>query len=632
MAEPLYEFGPFRLDARDKLLLREGKPVALPPKVSETLVLLLRRAGHVVEKDEILKIIWPDTFVEEASLTQNISILRKALGESEDHHYIETIPKRGYRFVAPVRLLDQREAPWTARRRFIPLITLAAAVAALAVLPYLKRETSAVATPPPSRSIAVLPLVPIGAPTSDEYLGLGIADALITKLANLQQITVRPTSSVRKFVGSKRDAVAAGRELAVESVMDGSIQRAAGRVRVTMQLIRVADGTPLWTGSFDEKFTDLLSVQDAIADSVTKALALSLTARDRIRLKKRDTDDVEAYESYLRGRFYWNKRTEEGFTKAVVHFTRAIELDPLYARAYAGLADCYNLFNNYDLAPATETGPKAKAAALKALEIDSELAEAHTSLALVREVYDFDQIAADQSYRRAIELNPNYSTAHHWYGLFLVQMGRTEEAIQHLQRARDLDPLSNIISVGVAWAHYFARQHERAIEISRKNIEVVPDFWPAHLVLGWSYEQTGKFEEARNQFNRAIDLSGRNTLPLASLGHLHAISGKQRDALRILAEIEARSRERYVSAYFPAAIQAGLGRKAEALAWLDRAERERAYWLISIHVNPWFDGLRDEPRFQQLERNLGFQAFAEAHGKSATGSSTSDVRSAPRRE
>ncbi|MGZ8833496.1 MAG: tetratricopeptide repeat protein, partial [Thermoanaerobaculia bacterium] len=321
---------------------------------------------------------------------------------------------------------------------------------------------------------------------------------------------------------------------------------------------------------------------------------------------------LEAYEAYLRGRFQWNKRTEEGFTKAVVHFTRAIELDPLYARAYAGLADSYNLFNNYDIAPAMETGPKAKAAALKALQIDSELAEAHTALALVTEVYDFDQIGADKSYRRAIELNPNYSTAHHWYGLFLVQMGRSDEAIQHLQRARDLDPLSNIIGVGVAWAHYFARQHERAIEISRTNIEVVPDFWPAHLVLGWSYEQTGKLAEARNEFNRAIELSGRNTLPLASLGHLHAISGNEREALRILDEIEARSRERYVSAYFPATIYAGLGRKAEALAWLDRAERERAYWLISIHVNPWFDSLRTEPRFAKLEQDLGFQAYTEA--------------------
>ena len=616
MSPALYEFGSFRVDGGERVLLRNGKPVALPPKVAETLVLLLSRAGHIVEKDEILRSVWPDTFVEEASLTQNISLLRKALGEThEEHRYIETIPKRGYRFVAPVRVItSDTESPRP--RAAVALRPLAlgaiALVLAVAVLFLYFRPGAKPALPPPSpRSIAVLPLVPIGASSSDEYLGLGIADALITKLANVQQITVRPTSSVRKYYGAKRDALAAGRELGVESVLEGSIQRAAGRVRVTLQLLRVADARPLWTGSFDETFTDILSVQDSIADQVTKTLALSLTARERSRLKKHDTDDIEAYEAYLKGRFHWNKRTEEGFKRGVEHFSRAIELDPLYALAYAGLADCYNLFNNYDLAPATETGPKAKAAALKALEIDPELAEAHTSLALVREVYDFDQIAADESYRRAIELNPNYSTAHHWYGLFLVQMGRSDDAIRHLQRAHELDPLSNIIGVGVAWAHYFARQNDRSIEISRKNIDAVPDFWPAHLVLGWSYEQRRKFPEARGEFTKAIDLSGRNTLPLASLGHLHAISGNERDALRVLEEIEARSRQRYVSAYFPAAIYAGLGRKAEALDWLERASRERAYWLISIHVNPWFDGLRHEQRFQQLERSLGFQAYAE---------------------
>ncbi len=615
MPTALYEFGSFRVDDEERLLLRNGKPVALPPKVAETLLLLLSRAGHIVEKDEILRTIWPDTFVEEASLTQNISLLRKALGETaEDHRYIETIPKRGYRFIAPVRVIDAEHSPVGARR--LPRITIALAATAILLVAaasflYFRPRAKPPLPPPSPRSIAVLPLAPIGIAPSDDYLGLGIADALITKLANVQQITVRPTSSVRKYQTARRDPLAAGRELGVESVLEGSVQRSGGRVRVTMQLLRVADARPLWTGSFDETFTDMLSVQDSIADQVTKALALSLTVRERRRLRKRDTEDIEAYEAYLKGRFHWNKRTEEGFQQAVEHFSRAIELDPLYALAYAGLADCYNLYNNYDLAPATETGPKAKAAALKALEIDSELAEAHTSLALVREVYDFDQIGADESYRRAIELNPNYSTAHHWYGLFLVQMGRSDEAIRHLQRAHELDPLSNIIGVGVAWAHYFARQNEKSIEVSRKNMHTVSGFWPSHLVLGWSYEQMRNIPEARIEFTRALELSGRNTLPLASLGHLYAISGNRREALRVLDEIQARSRQRYVSAYFPAAIYAGLGRKTEALDWLERASRERAYWLISIHVNPWFDGLRQEPRFQHLERTLGFEAYRQ---------------------
>ncbi|HMC23349.1 MAG TPA: tetratricopeptide repeat protein, partial [Thermoanaerobaculia bacterium] len=555
------------------------------------------------------------TFVEEASLAQNISLLRKALGQShEDHTYIETIPRRGYRFVAPVELTAAPAVvDRTGRVRAISALAALLAGALTVLILYWQQQPS---SEPPLRTpktMAVLPFEPIGTTAADEHLGLGLADTLITKLANIREVTVRPTSSVRRYAGSDqpRDLLKAGRELQVDSVLEGTVQRAGERVRVSVQLIRVRDGTPLWTGIFQEKFTDIFAVQDSISEQVAKALALKLTSHERRRMQKRDTENVEAYEAYLKGRFFWNKRTADGFKKAVDHFNHAIELDPLYALAYAGLADCYNLFNNYDLAPATETGPKAKAAALKALEIDPELAEAHTSLALVREVYDFDQIGADESYRKSIELNPNYSTAHHWYGLFLVQMGRTDDAISHLRRAHELDPLSGIINVGVAWAYYFARQHDRAIEVSKQNVDLAPDFWPAHLVLGWAYEQKGRFSEARDEFTRAIELSGRNTLPLASLGHLHAVSGNESEARRILAELNTLSRQRYISPYFPAAIYAGLRKKEDALQWLERAHRERAYWLISIQVNPWFDGLRQEPRFQDLQNRLGFTAYRD---------------------
>ena len=620
---PVYEFGPYRVDSEDRLLLRDGKPIPLPPKVTDTLLLLLDHAGHVVEKDEIIARVWPDTFVEEASLSQNISLLRKALGEShDDHRYIETIPKRGYRFVAAVTAPGSKPAA-SKRSRIRSAALAAAALGTVAsTLLLLRREPPA---PPPTapasvQSIAVLPFLPIGAPAENEYLGLGMADALITKLASVHSITVRPTSSVRKYASGTeaRDPIKAGRELNVSSVLEGSVQRSSERVRVTLQLIRVRDGAPLWSGTFDEKFTDIFAVQDSIADQVTRALALSLSASERARLQRRETGEPAAYEAYLKGRFFWNKRTEAGFKASIDHFTRAIELDPLYALAYAGLADSYNLFNNYDLAPATETGPKAKAAALKALEIDPALAEAHASLALVQEVYDFDQIAADESYRRAVELNSNYSTAHHWYGLFLVQMGRTEDAIRHLEQAKRLDPLSNIIDVGLAWAHYFARRYDRTIELSRQTIDLVPDFWPAHLVHGWALEQSGRYEDAEREFARAIELSGRNTLPLASLGHLHAVSGKTREATRILDELQSRSRARYVSAYFPAAIHTGLGRTEEAFRWLERAEKERAYWLISLHVNPWFDPLRQDARFVDLERRLGFTAYAAKFGPKPT--------------
>jgi DNA-binding winged helix-turn-helix (wHTH) protein/TolB-like protein/Flp pilus assembly protein TadD len=626
-ARELFEFGPFRIDRQDRLLLRDARPLHLPPKAVEILILLLENAGHVVDKDRLISTAWPDTFVEEANLAQNISLLRKTLGdEAERPAFIETIPKRGYRFVAPVRLAggggetvvvrdtarvaaaDRSEEPAApqraAGRRRIILLAGAALAAGLAASFWIGRRPA----PVPSadvRSIAVLPLVPLG-PQKEDYIGLGMADAVITKLANIRQITVRPTSAVRRYASGERDLRAIGRELGVDAVLEGSIQQSGDRFRITVQLLDVRSGATVWTGKFDEALPSLFALQDAISEEVAQALALRLTSEEKRRLAQRYTQNPEAYQLYLKGRFHWNKRSEEGLKRAIDHFNGAIEKDPLYALAYAGLADCYNLFNNYDLYPATESGPRAKAAALKALQLDPDLAEAHTALALAQEVYDYDQEASERSYRRAIELNPNYSTAHHWYGLYLVQMGRTQPALSELQRARELDPLSLPINVGVAWAHYFARDNDKAMDHSLRNLELADTFWPSRLVLGWAYEQKGRHAEAEQEFTRALELSEGSTLPLASLGHLYAVTGKREKAREVLAQLDRRARDRYVSAYFRAAIYTGLGDRERALAWLEKAYEERAYWLISIKVNPWFDPLRSEPRFQRVQERIGF--------------------------
>jgi tetratricopeptide (TPR) repeat protein len=416
---------------------------------------------------------------------------------------------------------------------------------------------------------------------------------------------------VRRYTATEQDPVKIGRELGVDAVLEGSFQQSGDRFRVTLQLVRVSDGTPFWTEKFDEKFTDIFSVQDSISKRVADALALSLTHDERRQLAKHHTDNPEAFRSYLRGRFYWNKRTEEGLRKGVEHFDRAIEQDPLYALAYAGLADCYNLLNNYDVLPATECIPKARQAAMRALEIDETLAEAHTSLALVKEAYEWDQAGAEREYKRAIELNPNYSTAHHWNGLFLVQMGRPDEGIPEIVRAREIEPTSLIINVGEAWGLYYSRQPDKSIDQSLKTLELDPNFWAAHLVLGWAYESKGRYNQAIDEMEKAIKLSGRNTLAIASLGHLYGEAGRTAEAVGVLNELTARSKQRYVSSYFYAAVNAGLGDKNRAMVWLERAYEERSYWLISIKVNPWFDKLRSEPLFGDLERRIG---FAQASG------------------
>ncbi|MGH9752968.1 MAG: tetratricopeptide repeat protein, partial [Blastocatellia bacterium] len=519
LSQHRFEFGPFRLDTAERLLLRDGEPVLLPPKAFDTLLVLVANRGHILRKDDLLNAVWPEAMVEENNLSQYVSALRKALGDDcNGQKYIETIPKLGYRFVARVMEVEEEKNSVQESGR----------IAGSHV-----------------RSIAVLPFKYLGAEGGDEYLGLGIADAIITRLGNLKQIVVRPTSSVRKYAGSAQDPIVAGHELRVEAVLEGNIQRAGDRIRATVQLVSVRDEAPMWAEKFDVEFKDIFTVEDSTSEQVVEALILKLTHEERERLTRRYTEDIEAYQLYLKGRYYWNKRSSGGFKKASSYFQQAIDKDPGYALAYAGLADCYNLHSYYGEMAPQESFPKAKAASSRALEIDDMLAEARTSLAFVRAWYDWDWPAAESEFHRALELNPNYATAHHWYALFLMAMERADEAIEEIKRAHEIDPLSLPINRDVGLVYHRARLYDRAIEQYLKTIELDPGFWSARQHLGWAYEQKAMYEEAIAEFNQAIASVGDRRKLRAELAHVYAVSGRREEAEKAIGKLKEQSTHPY---------------------------------------------------------------------------------------
>ncbi len=569
-----YEFGPFLIDTAEQLLLRDGRPVQLTRKAFDTLLALVENSGRLIEKDELMRIIWPDAFVEEANLANNISLLRKILGDRPDSRlYIETIPRRGYRFVASVKELENGDG-----------------------------KDEAIAS---VRSIAVLPFKPLNPDDGDEYLGLGIADALITRLGNIRKIVVRPTSAVRKYTGLEQDPLEAGWELKVESVLEGSIQRSGERIRVTVQLVDISDSAPLWAEKFDEKFTDIFAVQDSISEKVAAALTLKLTNEERRLLTKRYTENTEAYRLYLQGLHYKNKGTKDAALRAIDYYNRAIEIDPRYALAYTGLADSYCWFSHVYSDP-RETAPKAKAAAERALEIDYSLAEARTSLARISISWDWNWEAAEREFLRAIELNPNYAEAHQWYGFYLTVMGRFDEAIREIDRAQELDPLSFMRSAFRGWSLYFARQYDEAIEQFRKLVEMDPNFHMAYWGLGLTYDEKGEFSEAIAEFQKALSSpEGGGAEMMTRLGHVYATSGKREEARRLLDELDEMSAHRYISPMLRARIHTGLGETERAFEFLERAYTERSPWLVYLKVDPVFDSLRPDPRFANLVRRMG---------------------------
>ncbi len=614
-----YSFGRFQLHPTRRVLLSDGKLVPLVPKALEMLLLLVENRERVLEKQELMDYLWPDNIVEESNLSQTVYLLRRALAEtSGGEQYIETIPKHGYRFIAAVveagdeepdvkerEPLSARPTNQSRRTRWITFgaLTVLVGVLILASYLWLSRKAGKMEQGGQVRSLAVLPFKPL-ITDGDNYLGLGMADVLIYRLSDLNQIVVQPTSVVRKYDTLDTHPLVAGKELKVDAVLEGSFQKTANRLRVTLRLHDVRDGRTIWSGKFDEKFTDIFGVQDSISDQVATALALNLSREKRTVMLKRYTENAAAYELYLKGRYWWNKRTVGGLKKAIAYFEQAVALSPNYALAYAGLADCHNLLSILEAMAPQVAFPKARESAVKALEIDETLAEARASLGWVKWVYDWDWPGSEREFRRAIELSPGYATAYDWYGVCLAQTGQFDKALTQLKHAQQLDPLSLVIQVHIGWVYYYSGQYDRAIEQYQGVLEMDPSYTWARAHLSQAYEQKAMYTEAIDELQQVLAASSVNHRHLAGLAHIYTQSGKRTEARRLLGDLLEGEKKHYVSPYSIAMVYAGLGEKEQAFAWLRKGLDQRAGRMVRLQFDPRFKNLRADPLFVEILRRI----------------------------
>ena len=637
----IYSFEGFVVDSNKRVLLRDGQPIQLTAKVFDLLLALVESRGREIGKEELMERVWENQIVEDANLTVTMANLRKALGEkASDHRFIVTIPGKGYRFVAEIADRDPRSnfivesttegrvtveeeiiadelhervigpghsffATRARGRRWVAVIASFAVIAIFVAtyFAWFKRGT-ATATPQ-IKSIAVLPFKPLVENSRDESLELGMADTLIARLSNIREINVRPISSVRRYSSLEQDPIAAGREQRVDAVLDGQIQKAGEKVRVTVRLLRIADGAPLWSSQFDERMTDIFAVQDSISQRVTSALAVTLTNEEKRGITKRETTDTEAYQLYLKGRYQLNRLTDDGFLKGRDFFQQAIDKDPNYALAYASLADAYNRLGGFDALASREAFPKAREAAEKALKLDESLAEAHTALATVHFSYDWDFATAAREFRRAIEINPGYSDGHQMNGYYLATMGRFDDALAEMSHALELDPVSLEKTTGIGEILYLQRRYDEAIDQYRKSLEMDSNSGFTHWALGRPLLAQGKFNDAIAEFQKAIPLSGDSPDEPAELARAYALAGRRDEALKIIEELKKLSERKHVASTVIASIYIALGDKNRAFVFLNKAFDERDFLLILLKTEPMFDPLRSDPRFAELVRRVG---------------------------
>ena len=538
-------------------------------------------------------------------------IIRKCLEKDKDRRYQTAKElrvdlrnlKRDSDSAAPNDITITRQHSYTWRQTSIVAAILFVAIAGVFLL---LRDNRGVGkkTGAQVRSIAVLPFKPLLAETRDQALEMGMADTLIARLSNISEINVRPISAVRKYADIEQDALAAGREQKVDAVLDGQIQKSGDSIRVTVRLSRVEDGGQIWSSQFDERMTNIFQVQDSISERVAGALALRMTAPEQERLKKRDTENTDAYELYLKGRYHLNRLTDDGFLKGLEYFRQAIEKDPNFALAHVGVADSYNNLAGFNVRPPMEVLPKAKSAALMALKLDDTLAQGHTALASAS-MASWDWSDAEREFKRAIELNPS-SDAHYGYGYYLAFIGKSEEALVEMRRARELDPVSLVKITGVVQILILARRYDESIEECRRAIEMDPNLGYAHWLLGLAYMYKGTYEPAVHSFQKAIPLSGESPDELASLAHAYALSGKRTEARKILDKLKQRAEHTYISPATIADLYGVLGDKDQAFALLEKAYDQRDTFLVVLKADPYFDPLRSDPRFTDLLRRVGF--------------------------
>lgn len=629
-----YEFGRFRVKSDERVLLRGEELVPLTPKAFDILLTLLENDGRIVNKDDLMKKVWPNTFVEEGNLTQNVSLLRKALGESANGpQFIETVPRRGYRFVAPVNRINGNgegqphdaitTAPaengqptlvsgsgpsdvrpetrfLTGLKRRVPAValTLAAILATVVGIAYLGGRDRAGASTTAIQSIAVLPFVDDSPDADAEFLDDEIAESLVNSLTKLPRLRVVPRSVMVTYKGRNVDPRKVGEELNVRAVVTGRVHRHGDTISIQADLIDLESVSQIWGQHYDRRLADILLVQEEISRDIFENLRLKLNVDEQKQL--------EAYRLYLKGRNAWNKRTPEGLQQGIDYFQQAINTDPNYAAAYAGLADCYNMQVIYGVQQPKDGFPKAKEAAVKALEMDETLAEAHTSLAFIKFRWDRDRIEAEREFQLAIKHKPTYAPAHQWYSSYLVALERFDEAIAEARRTQELEPLSFIASSHLGWILYLSGRNDEAIAQCTKILNLDPNSFPARRYLGLAYEQKGMYPQAIEEFQKGVKLSG-SPLMLALLGHAYAASGKTAEARQVLSDLHELETRRYVSPYTVAAIYTALGEKDQAFKWLERAYEERDVWLMNLKVDPVFAKLRSDRRLQDLLTRAGLR-------------------------
>jgi TolB-like protein/DNA-binding winged helix-turn-helix (wHTH) protein/tetratricopeptide (TPR) repeat protein len=610
--EDFYEFGPYRLYCHPPVLLRDGSMVHLTPKVLETLKVLVENAGRPVSKEELLRSVWPDTFVEESNLAQNVSVLRKALGAApEDGAYVETIPKRGYRFVPEVRMVRANattpagatETTASPRRSILKPAAAIAAILVLAsiggILQYRRRAGDRAAM----RSIAVLPFENLSGDPSQDYVAKAITELLIIELSKALPLPVISGGSALQWHGQPLTSIA--QQLKADVLIQGSGVKAGNHVRVNVQLIQPSSGRRLWADSYDRDMTDVLRLEAEIARTVAHQVAAVTLPR---RESRPATVNREAFETYLRARYYVSQRTEADLKKAVSLYEDSIRQDPAYAAPYAGLADCYNQLATVAVGARspTESRKLAMAAAKRALEIDPELAQAHAALAYSN-LYEWNWAAAEQGFEQAIRLNPNYPSAHLWLGHYHAARGNFDRALDEVRLAAEHDPLSEITQTQIAWILAHARRYPEAVQQYRKVLADHPRYQWALWVFGEAETNMGQYDAAIEILNQAVEVSKRSPSTLGTLGRALGLAGRRQEAQRLLDELFQLARDRYVPPHAFVHIYIGLGNRDQAFSWLEKSYLERSNSLVWLGVGPMFDPLRADPRFDNLLRRVGLR-------------------------
>lgn len=574
-----YRFGDFTLDVERHRLVRRGRDIPLQPKTFETLRCLVERHGRLVTKRELYDRVWGDVAVSDGALGRCIVEVRRALGDfAAKPRYLQTVPRLGYRFTGTVETVDAADSAQLASR---------------------DRDGRRV------RRLVVLPFVNLNRTPDEDYFADGFTDLLIADLGRVAALEVISRTSAMCYRTSPRPLPEIARELRVDAAVEGSILRAGNRIRITVQFIDARTDCHIWAHSYERDLYDILRLQREIVRDVTAAIHVALTARESKRLVGGRTVDPDAHAAYLKGCHFWHKRTAQGIATSVEFFHRAIEQDAMYALPYAGLAQASGVAGFFGYVPPSDAFAEMKAHATKALALDPDLADAHACLAAVHLFYEWDWPAAEERLLAAVDENPSHPVVREWYGWCLVALGRMDEALGELRRARELDPLSVRAHAALAMGLYFARQHDRAIELLKLAVELDPHFADARCGLGLNYQQLAKWDQSFDEFHEALALSGRSIEDIASLGFAYGVAGRTRQARAILAELEALAAQRYVSAHYIAAVHAGLGNAEPACDWLERAVAQRAGWCVFVRVDPWWDSLRTNPRFGRLVEAIG---------------------------